>query len=157
MTDKAKSAELIMKLYDLRREPVMREARKWFFAFNPETIEDIQSAVMGEHSGYFRMVTTYWDMACSFVNHGAIYAEMFYDANAEQILVYSRLQPFLEQIRAAGNPTYMQHVERAVTSMPNAEERIAYMRAVTARMTQARAAASPGEQAEQTGADAAKA
>ena len=141
-----------MKLYDLRREAVMREARNWFFAFNPETIEDIQRAVMGEHSAYYRMVTTYWDMACSFVNHGAIDAEMFNDANGEQILVYSRLQPFLEQIRAAGNPTYMQHIERAVTSMPNAEERIAYMRAVTTRMAQARAAA-----AEQAGAEAATA
>ena len=153
MTDKAKSAELIMKLYDLRREEVMRQARNWFFTFNPESIEDIQRTAFGEHSAYFRMVTTYWDMACSFVNHGAIDAEMFYDANAEQILVFSRLQPFLEQIRAAGSPTYMQHLERAVMSMPNAEERIAYMRGITSRMAQARAASS----AEQTGADAAKA
>jgi len=153
MTDKAKSAELIMKLYDLRREAVMREARTWFFTFNPESIEDIQSAAMGEHSGYYRMVVSYWDMACSFVNHGAIDAEMFNDANGEQILVYSRLQPFLEQIRAAGMPTYMQHLERAVMSMPDAEGRIAYMREVTSRMAQARAAASAG----QPEADAAKA
>jgi hypothetical protein len=140
-----------MKLYDLRREPVMREARNWFFTFNPESIEDIQRTAFGERSAYFRMVTSYWDMACSFVNHGAIDPEMFNDANGEQVLVFSRLQPFLEQIRAGGNPTYMQHLERAVMSMPNAEERIAYMRGITSRMAQARAAA------EQTGADAAKA
>jgi len=84
MTDKAKSAELILKLYDLRREPVMREARNWFFTFNPESIEDIQRTAFGEHSAYFRMVTTYWDMACSFVNNGAIDERMFADANAEQ-------------------------------------------------------------------------
>jgi len=153
MTDKARSAELIMKLYDLRREATMREARTWFFTFNPETIEDIQRTAFGEHSAYFRMVTSYWDMACSFVNHGAIDAEMFNDANGEQILVFSRLQPFLEQIRAAGMPTYMQHLERAVMSMPDAEERIAYMRGITSRMAQSRAAASAG----QPDADAAKA
>lgn len=151
MADKAQSAELIMKLYDLRREAVMREARTWFFTFNPESIEDIRRTAFGEHSAYFRMVTTYWDMACSFVNHGAIDADMFSDANGEQVLVFSRLQPFLEEIRAAGNPTYMQHLERAVMSMPNAEERLAYMRGITSRMAQSRA------EAEQTSADAAKA
>lgn len=155
MTDKAKSAELIMKLYDLRREAVMREARSWFFTFTPESVEDIQRAAFGEHSAYLRMVTTYWDMACSFVNHGAIDAEMFGDANGEQILVFSRLQPFLEQIRASGMPTYMQHLERAVMSMPNAEERIAYMREVTTRMLRARAASAAS--AAQPEADAAKA
>ena len=153
MTDKAKSAELILRLYELRREEVMREARNWFFTFNPESFEDIQRAFMGEHSAYLRMVTTYWDMACSFVNHGAIDAEMFNDANGEQVFVYIKLQPFIEQIRAAGNLTYMQHLERAVLAMPNAEERLAYMREMAKRVAEARAAAA----AEQTEADAANA
>jgi hypothetical protein len=153
MTDKAKSAELILKLYELRRESVMREARNWFFTFNPESIEDIQRAGMGEHSAYFRMVTSYWDMACSFVNHGAIDAEMFTDATGEQVFVFSKIQPFLEQIRAAGNPAYMQHLEQAVMAMPAADERLARTREMSKRFAQARAAAS----AEQTEADAANA
>ena len=153
MTDKAKSAELILKLYDLRREAVMREARNWFFTFNPESVEDIQRAGMGEHSAFFRMVTTYWDMACSFVNHGAIDAEMFNDANGEQVLVFARLQPFLEQLRATISPNYMRHLEQAVMAMPDAEARIARMREITRRMAQARAAAS----AERAEADAANA
>ena len=147
MTDKAKSAELILKLYDLRREEVMREARKWFFTFNPESIEDIQRAGMGEHSAYYRMVTSYWDMACSFVNHGAIDAEMFNDANGEHVVVYAKLQPFLEQLRATVSPVYMQHLEKVVVAMPNIEERIARMREMIRRMAQARAAA-PNEQAD---------
>ena len=153
MTDKAKSAELILKLYDLRREPVMREARNWFFTFNPESIEDVQRAGMGEHSAYYRMVTTYWDMACSFVNHGAIDAEMFNDANGEHVFVFAKLQPFLEQLRAAVSPVYMQHLEKAVTSMPDAEARIARIREMTRRMAEARAAAT----AERAEADAANA
>ena len=154
MTDKAKSAELILKLYELRREEVMREARNWFFAFNPESFEDIQRAVMSEHSAYLRMVTTYWDMACSFVNHGAIDAEMFNDANAEQVFVFAKFQPFLEQIRAnSSNPDAFRHLERAVTAMPQAEERLARARAMSKAVAQARAAAA----ADRADADAANA
>ena len=134
MADKEKSAELILRLYELRREEVMRQARNWFAAFHPESIEEIQATAFGEHSAYFRMVTTYWDMACSFVNHGAIDADMFYDANGEQVLVYAKLRPFLEQIRAAGNPSYLQHLERAVLAMPDAEGRIDYMRQMSKRI-----------------------
>jgi hypothetical protein len=153
MTDKVKSAELILKLYDLRREAVMREARNWFFTFNPESVEHIQRTAMGEHGGYLRMVTTYWDMACSFVNHGAIDAEMFNDATGEQVFVFAKIQPFLEEIRALGSPTYMQHLERAVLAMPNAEERLAYVRELAKRVAEARAAAS----ADRAEADAANA
>ncbi|MBC7929513.1 MAG: hypothetical protein H7Z38_03000 [Rubrivivax sp.] len=153
MTDKAKSAELIMKLYDLRREDVMRQARNWFITFNPESVEDIQRAAMGEHSAYYRMVTTYWDMACSFVNHGAIDAEMFNDATGEQVFIFAKLQPFIEQIRAASNPTYLQHLEKQITNMPNAEERIARSREMSKRFAQARASAAT-EQAEADAANA---
>jgi hypothetical protein len=154
MTDKAKSAELILKLYDLRRETVMREARNWFFTFNPESFEDVQRAVMGEHSAHLRMVTTYWDMACSFVNHGAIDAEMFNDANGEQVFVFAKLQPFLEQIRANnGSPNAFRHLEQAVTAMPQAAERLERARAMSKAIAQARAAATE----EQTEADAANA
>ena len=144
MTDKAKSAELILKLYELRRESVMREARNWFFTFSPESIEDIQRAGMGEHSAYFRMVTSYWDMACSFVNHGAIDAEMFTDANGEQVVVFAKLQPFLEQLRATVSPNYLRHVEQVVMAMPDIEERIGRMREMMRRMAEMRAASSTG-------------
>ena len=154
MTDKAKSAELILKLYDLRREAVMREARDWFFSFNPESFEDIQRAVMSEHSAYVRMVTTYWEMACSFVNHGAIDAEMFNDANSEQVFVFAKIQPFLEQIRANnGNPAAFRNLEQAVMAMPDAEARVARAGAMSKAIAQARAAAA----AERTEADAANA
>jgi hypothetical protein len=135
MADKEKSAELIMKLYDLRREEVMRQARSWFAgSFHPESMEDVQAVAFGEYSAFYRMVTSYWDMACSFVNHGAIDAQMFYDANGEHVLVFAKIQPFLEQIRATGNPTYMQHLEKAVLAMPAADERIAYMRQMSKRL-----------------------
>ena len=145
MADKEKSAELILKLYELRREEVMRQARNWFFAFNPESMEDVVEAVRGEHSAFYRMVTSYWDMACSFVDHGAIDEEMFSDANGEQVLVFAKIQPFLEQLRATGNPTYMQHLEKIVMRMPEAEQRLARMRELSKQMTAARAAAAAGQ------------
>ena len=68
MSEKYEAANLILKLYDLRREEVMRKARGWFIAeFNPASVQDISNVTMGEHSAFYRMVTTYWDMACSFV------------------------------------------------------------------------------------------
>jgi len=139
MADKEKSAELILKLYEARREEVMRQARNWFASFHPEALEDITAAAFGERSAFYRMVTTYWDMACSFVNHGAVDEEMFNDANGEHVMVFAKLQPFLEQIRATGNPNYMSHLERAVLRMPEADKRIAYMREMSKRLA-ARAA-----------------
>ena len=138
MTDKVKSAELILKLYDLRREPVMREARNWFFTFTPESVDHILRTSMGEHGGHFRMVTTYWDMACSFVNHGAIDAEMFNDATGEQVFVYAKLQPFLAEVRETiGEPEYMANLERLVLKIPDVEQKLENRRRMLERWAQA--------------------
>ena len=154
MSSPYESADLLLKLYELRREPAMREARAWFAAeFNPTTFEDVQQALRGPKSPQFRMVTSYWDMAASFVNHGAIDADMFNDANGEHVFVFAKLQPYLEQVRAATNPSYMRHLEQAVMAMPGAEARVAHAREMSKRFAKARAAAS----AEQTEADAANA
>ena len=96
---KHEDADLILKLYDLRRETVMRDARNWLFTFNPTSIEDVMSTLMGEHSGHFRMVCTYWDMACALVNNGAIDEELFNQTNGEQIFVYMKVQPVLNEIQ----------------------------------------------------------
>ena len=68
---KVESADLILKLYDLRRETKMREARNWIFGFNPTSAEEYMKTMMDPEVGaYLRMVTSYWDMAASFVNNG---------------------------------------------------------------------------------------
>ena len=80
---KAESAELILKLYDLRREATMREARNWIISFFPESAADVMQAIMNpETSAYYRMVVSYWDMAASFVNHGAIDEQIFGEIGA---------------------------------------------------------------------------
>jgi len=87
---KYKDADLILKLYDLRREKTMREARSWFFTFNPKGKEDFIDVLTSDKSGLYRMVISYWDMACSLVNNGAIDAEMFNDANGDGQSEFSR-------------------------------------------------------------------
>ena len=135
---KYESADLILKLYEMRREAVMREARNWYFReFNPETAQDIVAVSRGPQSAYYRMVTSYWDMACSFVTNGAIDAQMFTDANGEQNALYAKLAPFVEEIRALSqNPNYLMHVEQVVMAQPEAAERLAHLRLMLKGMVQ---------------------
>ena len=122
-------AELILKLYELRREPVMREARNWFFTFNPQGPQDFLDALTSDKSGYYRMVVSYWDMAASLVNNGAIDPQMFNDANGEHLFVYAKLEPFLEDLRReSGNPDFLTHLEKVVKEVPNYEQKITALR-----------------------------
>lgn len=126
---KQEDANLILKLYDLRREPVMREARNWFFSFNPTTAAEYLEAMFGEHSGHIRMVISYWDMAASLVNNGAIDETLFNDANGEHFFVFAKIEPILEEIRTTSNqPEFLKHFETLVRRAPNSAERLAGIR-----------------------------
>ena len=153
MSTKVESAELILKLYELRREEKMRKAREWFARFDPESAEDILNSMKGEHSAYYRMVTTYWDMACSLVNHGAIDEQMFNDANQEHVFFYAKIEPFIEEIRAMTGPRYLPHLEQLVMRLPDAKQRTEQLRQMSRRMAAMRAEAA----AEKTQAEAASA
>jgi hypothetical protein len=124
------SATLIIRLYELRRDPTMREARNWYArSFNPSTIEEVMQALTGPTSAYFRMVTSYWDMASAFVLHGAIDEAMFNDANGEQHVVFSKIEPFIAEYRSRmGNPAYLGSLEKLVMKSPGARERMAALR-----------------------------
>ena len=125
---KQRDADLILKLYDLRREETMRKARDWMIRFNPDSMQDIINVILSEHSAYFRMVTSYWEMAASLVNHGAIDEEMFNDANGEHLVVFAKLQPFLADMRAQFSPNSFQHLEQLVMRTPDVDARLAAIR-----------------------------
>ena len=128
-------ADLILKLYELRREKTMREARSWFFQFNPKGREDFIDVLTSDKSGLYRMVISYWDMACSFVNNGALDAQMFNDANGEHLFVYAKLEPFLPALREEmGNPNFLAHLEKVVKECPDYEARLANIRNRTQKM-----------------------
>lgn len=127
---KETSAELILKLYELRREPVMRKARDWMFTFNPKTAEDIEKTMMDPDVGaYLRMVLSYWDMAATMVVHGAIDAPMFYETNGEHIGVFAKIEPFLAELRAKWEmPEAFKNLEKVIYDSPNGRERVAKTR-----------------------------
>ena len=138
---KADSADLILKMYELRREAKMREARNWFVTFFPESAEDIlQTAINPEFGAYYRMVVSYWDMAASFVNHGAIDEEMFMDTAGECIIVFSKIEPFLEGLReTTKRPKMLTNLESLVMRQPDAKEMLATQREMMKRWAQVRA------------------
>ena len=121
---KQDEGRLILRLYELRREETMRKARNWYFAeFNPASVADFSAAMFSEHSGYLRMVTTYWDMAAALVNNGAISMEMFNAANGEHIGVFAKLEPLLKEIRAAFAPEYLEQFEKLIDATPDGRKR----------------------------------
>ena len=138
-------ASLILRLFELRRESVMRTARDWYFReFNPESIEDFNRALFSEHSGHLRMVVTYWDMAAALVNNGAINPQFFHDCNGEQIGVFAKIEPILDQIRATLTPRFAANLEKLIDATPdgrtltaNTRER---MKAIRARFASQQAA-----------------
>ena len=123
---KVKSAELILKLYDLRREETMRKARNWMFAFNPNSVEDIEKTMMDpEVGGYLRMVLSYWDMAGAMVNQGYIDPELFYATVGEHIGVYTKIEPFIAELREKWQmPEAFENLEKVVLDSPNGAERV---------------------------------
>ena len=137
---KYEEADLILKLYDLRREATMREARNWLFTFNPTTVQDVIEVLLGEHSGHYRMVISYWDMAAAMVNNGAIDEKLFNETNGEHLFVYSKIAHLLPDIRNLfGNPEFLLNLETLVKRIPDHEEKIAGMRERMKRFAEMRA------------------
>jgi hypothetical protein len=130
-----------MKLYDLRRERRMREARAWFVSFFPESAEEIMGTMIAvETSAKFRMVISYWDMAASFVNRGAIDEDMFFDSANEAFVVFSKVQPYVAELRVLmGNPNYLKHLDDLIMRQPHALETLEQRRELMKRWMQARA------------------
>ncbi|MGE3467042.1 MAG: hypothetical protein AB7J13_08925 [Pyrinomonadaceae bacterium] len=124
---KAESADLILKLYDLRREATMRKARDWMFSYSPENAEQYMQTMMDpEVGGYLRMVTSYWDMAAALVNHGAIDADIFNDTVGEHIMVFAKIQPILGELREMfQNPDAFKNLEKVILDAPNGAEKLA--------------------------------
>lgn len=118
----------ILKLYELRREEKMREARIWFLSeFAPQSAMDIIDLYRnGERaSAHFRTVVSYWDMVSSLVLNGAIDEKTFLDANTEHLFVYAKIAPYLAEVRQIFNePDFFLNLETLVLKVPNVETKI---------------------------------
>ena len=106
---------LVLRLYDIRREEKMRAARAWFVAnFKCKTLADYNQLCPGgsEANAMARMVTSYWDMVASFVTSGVLNQDLLFQSARELLLAYYRVEPLLAEIRGAyKDPTYMKNLE----------------------------------------------
>jgi hypothetical protein len=134
------SATLNLKLFELRRETVLREAREWFLRdFNPETFAEVVEIVSGERNASFRMVLGYWDMAASLVTAGAIDADAFRAAHSEVFGTFSKIHPFLAELRTVSRELdFCKHVEAVVLGAPDGEAILARRRAALTAAAKAR-------------------
>jgi hypothetical protein len=119
---RASDADVIMRLYDLRREERIRKARNWFMAnFKgiKTTEEFLKLAPFGsDENAYFRMVVSYWDMAAGFVNSGAVNADLFFRSSNEMLFVWIRASEVIPELRQSrNNPLAYGDLEQAASAM----------------------------------------
>ena len=116
-------AELILKLYDARREPELRKARQWWTAtFWPESADDILKVIRSlgsQENNWLRQVLGYWGMASSFVTNGVLNEELFFEpsCSGEMFFLYAKVEPYLAEIREKlQNPMLLANLEKLVKS-----------------------------------------
>ena len=125
----AADAQLILKLYDLRREPELRKARHWLVVtFSPQSADDFMkvSAALGSpENNWLRQVMGYWGIASSLVNQGALNRELFLEPSfcGEMVLIYAKVKPFLKELReGTKNPQFFVGVESLIMSSKKSRE-----------------------------------
>jgi len=127
-----RQAELVLKLYELRREPVMRQARSYIGGpFLPKSADELVTLVAAgtQESAYILQVYGYWDMVAAFALHGALDAELLYDVAQEMYFQWAKIAPFLSEFRAKmGLPEWMRSIERVVDGSAEGRARVQTMR-----------------------------
>jgi len=125
----AADAELILKLYDLRREPELRKARHWWVVtFSPQSLDDfmkVSGAFGTPENNWLRQVLGYWGIASSLVNHGALNRELFLEPSfcGEMVLIYAKIKPFLKEIREKmKNQQFLGGIESLIMSTKKSRE-----------------------------------
>jgi hypothetical protein len=130
----AADAQLILQLYDLRREAEMRKARNWWFTgFWPRSADDFMKTASTPgttENNSLRQVTGYWSMAASFVLHGVLNADLFLQpaVSGEMFIVFAKVHPFLKDLREkSGDPHMFGTIEKVIMSSKYGRERFKFM------------------------------
>jgi len=142
----AADAELILKLYDLRREAEIRKARNWWLVnFWPESTEDFLKIAMAmgtQENNWLRQVGGYWNLAASLVEHGTLNRELFLEPSfsGEMFVIYAKVRPFLKDLREKmKNPRMFANVESLINSTKPSREFLKTMEGNLANMRKMRA------------------
>jgi hypothetical protein len=144
----AVDAELILKLYDLRREAEIRKARNWWLNFWPNNADEvvkIATAMGTQENAWLRQVGGYWEMAASLANHGVVNPDLFLEPSfsGEMIFIFAKVYPFLKELREKmQSPTLFSNVEKLIMSSKKGRETLAMIekRQAALRKTMAEAA-----------------
>ncbi|MEP6643440.1 MAG: hypothetical protein ABJA69_03000 [Acidobacteriaceae bacterium] len=118
----AADADLLLKLYDLRREPELRKARNWmvvtFWPRSADEITKISANFGSQENNWWRQVSGYWSMAASLVEHGALNADLFLEppSSGEMYLIFAKVKPFLPELRQKLSPTMFLTIENVINS-----------------------------------------
>jgi hypothetical protein len=138
-------AELILKLYDLRREAVMRQARSFIAGFNPQSADDVLKlfhAAGTTENAYLRQVTSFWEMAASLVLRGSLHEGVFLDNAGEMFFIFAKFAPFLAEVREKlDQPLFLAKAEAVINHTSEAQERLASTIARQKKMAERRAQA----------------
>ena len=123
-------AELILKLYELRTEEKMREARNFVVQFKPASFDDVarvQREFGSPENAQWRQVLSYWEMVASFILHEVLDAELFLDTNNEPFFIYAKFSPYLEEWTKAFGQPFMKHTAKMIETYPAMQERYTMM------------------------------
>lgn len=129
-------ADLVLRCYEMRREPLMRDARNQIAQFFPTTYEDITALMAFDHpkNAAFRQVSSYWEMVFGMARHGIANAEYLTENSGEGIFLFAKLYPHLEQLRKDFSPTALQNAEWVVTNTENGKRYLAMFQARMEKM-----------------------
>jgi hypothetical protein len=120
-------ADLQIKIFELRREARLRQARDWFAkTYFAQTLDEaLRIAPMGTEAGTnYMMVVSYWDQACAYLNHGFLHEELFFETNGEFFFVWERIKPTIAEGRQRfSNPLFLANLEKAATRFESWSER----------------------------------
>ena len=138
MSTPHESAQTLLRLYELRREDKLREARGWVTrSFHPASVEEFAAVMKTDEYTWVRMVTSYWDMAAALVVHGAIDPEMFRAVSGEMLVAYCKVEHMIDEVRETlGQPNLMKHVQAVADEWPGSAERMTAMREYFASLAQ---------------------
>lgn len=122
-------AEVVMKLYDLRRESELRKARNFvIFQFQPKSVDDIMKisqAYGTQENAWLRQCFSYWENAATLLLNGVVHPDLFFAWNGELVFIYAKFQPFLKELREkTGFPQFLASMEKAANSSPEIKKRV---------------------------------
>ncbi len=130
----AADAQLILQLYDLRREAEMRKARHWWLIdFNPQSADDFMKvawAFGSQENAWLRQVSGYWGIVTSFVQQGVLNEDLFLQPgfSGELFFIYAKIYPFVKEIRQKlDDPEFFLNVEKSVTRTKYGRDRLQFL------------------------------